>query len=127
MSMNCVLADAIARVKNAKLNDAAAVDILWSKQNWAVFQVLKNVGIVSDITQTGDKYAKRINVTLYASKIRELSCISTPGRSVHVKVTQIPRYKNGFGVIVISTSSGMMTGAEAKARGIGGKLMLRAF
>jgi small subunit ribosomal protein S8 len=129
MNMNCLLSDAIARIKNAKRNDRISVNVKWSSKTMNVLNVLKDNGVVvKDVAvQNIDNVKKEILVFLRNERLYELNVVSKPGYVKHVTKDKIPRPKNGFGVIVISTSSGMMTGAEAFRRGIGGKIMAYAF
>lgn len=134
MNMNCRLSDAITRIKNAKRNDYPCVKVLWSQKNYAVLSVLKENGIAVDrlevvsVDKEGSKLIEpELMVHLRRGKLHALKVLSTPGRVMHVNKKKIPVYKNHLGLVVVSTSSGMMTGAEATAKGIGGKLMVSAF
>lgn len=129
MNMNCIIADAVARIKNAKNNDQLYVEVLWSKHCFDVLRVLERAKVLRSVASNGATKPKnaRINVELHPDGFQEIKIDSKPGRIVHVTKGRIPRYKNGFGVVVISTSKGVMTGAEARAQSIGGKVILRAF
>lgn len=61
------------------------------------------------------------------SPITELSRISKPGRRVYVKVKDIPTVKQGRGLVIVSTSKGIMTGNEAKEQKLGGEIICRVY
>ena len=60
-------------------------------------------------------------------KITEIKRLSTPGRRYYVAAKDIPTVKSGRGLVIVSTSKGMMTGSEAKKVGIGGELICKVF
>lgn len=129
MNMNCIVADAIARINNAKNNDQLYVEVLWSKHCFDVLKVLERAKFLRSVTHNGAGKPKnaRINVELYPDGFQKMKIDSKPGRIVHATHDKIRPYKNGFGVVVMSTSKGVMTGSEAKAHNVGGKVILRAY
>ena len=61
------------------------------------------------------------------SVINEITRISKPGRRVYIKSTEIPKVKSGRGIVLISTSKGIMTGSEAVKAKLGGELLLKVY
>jgi small subunit ribosomal protein S8 len=129
MNINCIVSDSIARIKNAVNNDQLSVQVLCSKHCLEVLKLLERAKILRSVTRVDAPAPKdlRINIEMYSDGFQRLEMVSTPGRAVHVKKGEIPRYKNGFGVVVVSTSKGIMTGEDARKHGIGGKVLVRAF
>jgi len=68
-----------------------------------------------------------INAAGENSTINEIKRLSKPGRRVYVSADDIPKVKNGRGVILISTSKGVITGVEAKKQRLGGELLVSVF
>jgi small subunit ribosomal protein S8 len=61
------------------------------------------------------------------SPITEIARVSTPGRRLYVKSKEIPKIKRGRGIVVVSTSQGMMTGEEARTKRLGGELICKVY
>ena len=61
------------------------------------------------------------------STINEITRVSKPGRRVYVGASEIPKVKSGRGLVLISTSKGVMTGAEAAKAKLGGELLLKVY
>ena len=77
------------------------------------------------------KYIVPIEILFYlcysTSVINEITRISKPGRRVYIKSTEIPKVKSGRGIVLISTSKGIMTGSEAAKAKLGGELLLKVY
>ena len=71
--------------------------------------------------------AKMVGKTGEPAAITEITRVSKPGRRVYVKSAEIPKVKSGRGIVLISTSQGVMTGHEAARQKLGGELLLKVY
>lgn len=118
------IADMLTRLRNANLALHDTVEMPSSKMKQSVAQVLQDEGYISGYEVDG----RRLTVRLKYDKDRRrvLSGIrrdSKPGRRVYLASEDIPRVLGGMGVAVVSTSQGLLTGQEARRRGVGGELI----
>ena len=127
MIMTDPIADMLTRVRNALQARHETVEIPASKEKTAIAEILKNEGFITDFTVAGD-VKKTITITLkYGPNgekvISGLKRISKPGLRAYAKVASIPRVLNGLGIAIISTSEGMMTDKDARAKHVGGEVL----
>ena len=117
------IADMLTRIRNAHLALHKEVNVPRSKMKEALAAILKQEGYVEDVAVDGDV----ITITLKYQKgrpvITGLKRVSTPDRRVYVNSRQIPRVQNGLGICILSTSSGVMDGATAQDKKVGGELL----
>jgi len=99
------------------------------KQN--VAQLLADNGFVDKVEIIEEGFPKMLRVTVNKentnARITEISRISKPGRRSYVKADAIPTIMRGRGLVIVSTSKGVMTGAEAKKQRIGGELICKVY
>jgi small subunit ribosomal protein S8 len=97
----------------------------------SVAELLKSSNFVDDVKVEGEGITKELVVTINAehtnARITEIARLSKPGRRYYVRSQEIPVVKRGRGVVIISTSKGMMTGDEAKKAKIGGELICKVY
>ena len=122
------VADMLTRIRNAIQVRHELVVIPASKVKSAIAKLMKEQGFIADYDVSGDEPNTQINVKLrYYSEgepvITGLKRVSRPGLRVYVGRDEVPRYFGGLGVACISTSQGLLTGREAKQRGVGGELL----
>lgn len=127
MIMTDPIADMLTRIRNGIQARHEVVEIPANKEKLAIAKILKNEGFITDFKLDGD-VKKTITVTLkYGPNgekvISGLKRISKPGLRVYAKVDSIPRVLNGLGIAIISTSTGLMTDKEAKAKHVGGEVL----
>ncbi len=122
------VADMLTRVRNA--NQALHDQVLMpaSKLKAEIAKVLEAEGYIVGWEESGEGKDKTLLVKLKYDKSRRqvisgLRRISKPGRRVYVDRDEIPKVLGGMGVAVISTSQGLLTGQEARRRGIGGEVL----
>jgi len=125
------LADMITRIRNAIAVNKSELSLPHSKNKEQVAQILVANGFLAT-AKTSEVDKRRalsiiINEAGQSAKITEIDRLSKPGRRWYVGVSQIPVVKRGRGLVVISTSQGMMTGQQAKAKGLGGELICRVY
>ena len=128
MSMTDPIADMLTRIRNAVASKHRRVDMPTSKMKVEIARLLKQTSFITDYkTLETDDGKTLLRVTLkYAGGtpvIRELQRVSTPGLRQYVGAGEIPRVRNGLGVALLSTSQGLMTDREARAKRTGGELL----
>lgn len=126
MSFHDPISDFLTRLRNAIGRKHRFVDVINSKMIRAIIEVLRGEGFLGSSEVSEDnktvrvffRYTKEMDPVLH-----NLSVISTPGCCFYAKCVDVPYVLGGMGVVVVSTSQGVMTGKEAKKRKIGGKLI----
>ncbi len=126
------IADMLTRIRNAISAKHARVDIPGSKMKLEVARVLKEEGYINNFVTKGDKPKFVIRVFLRydakgVSSITHISRVSSPGRRVYVGATEIPKVLGGYGVNILSTSKGLMSGKNARRENIGGELIANIY
>lgn len=127
MVMTDPVADMLTRIRNANSQRHENVAIPASKLKADIAEILKREGFIKGYKIEGEGPIKNIVVALkYRGTervITDLKRISKPGLRVYAKVDEIPRVLNGLGVVILSTSKGVITDKEAKAQQIGGEVL----
>lgn len=124
------IADMLTRIRNAAAIDKQTTDIPYSKAKAALADVLRNHGYIAGYEITDDdKPVVRIQLheNGRANQITEIHRVSKPGRRVYTPANEIPSVLRGRGIVILSTSSGIMSGAEAHKHGVGGELMCKVW
>lgn len=127
MIMTDPIADMLTRIRNAVQARHDVVEVPANKEKIAIAKILKEEGFISNYSIDGD-VKKVITITLKYGPNNEkvingLRRISKPGLRAYAKVDSIPRVLNGLGIAIISTSHGLMTDKEAKAKHVGGEVI----
>lgn len=122
------VADMLTRIRNAAILGRTEVEVPYSNFKAAVADILQQTGYVDSVETTGEVF-KVLKLTLSKvgdqPKVKALARLSRPGRRLYAKAGQIPRPLSGRGLVIVSTSSGVMSGAEAKQKGLGGELICK--
>lgn len=125
------VADMLARIRNAIAVRKTEVSLPYSKFKEAVAISIKANGFLDDVSVSGEGVEKtltiKINDEAENARITEVKRLSKPGRRQYSFSSKIPKVKYGRGVVIVSTSQGLMTGAEAKAKGLGGELICEVY
>ena len=126
------IADMLTRIRNAIAANHSRVDVPGSKLKMEVARILKEEGYINNYVTKGEgvKYAIRIFLRYDAkgtSSITHLSRVSRPGRRVFVGATEIPRVLGGYGVNIVSTSKGLMSGKNARKENVGGEILAQIY
>ena len=121
------IADMLTRIRNAVQAHHETVDIPASKEKVEIAKILKNEGFITDFEVNGD-LKKTITITLKYTKgnqkvISGVKRISKPGLRIYAQADKLPRVLNGLGIAIISTSQGLLTDKEAKAKHVGGEVV----
>lgn len=127
MIMTDPIADMLTRIRNGLQARHEIVEIPANKEKLAIAEILKKEGFITDFSVDGET-KKTITITLkYGPNGEKVICglkrISKPGLRVYAKVDSIPRVLNGLGIAIISTSDGLITDKEAKAKHVGGEVL----
>jgi small subunit ribosomal protein S8 len=128
MSMTDPIADFLTRIRNASRAKHARVDIPASRIKGEIAKILREQGYVRDVkfVEDGKQGLLRIYLKYNESSgpvIEGLQRISKPGRRIYSKKGEIPRVLGGYGLVVLSTSQGILSGHEARQRGVGGEVL----
>ena len=125
------IADLLTRIRNASLVGKNEIRVPSSKLKVTIAKELKKAKYLSDVkvesTKPRDTLVITINQPGENANITEISRISKPGRRVYVAANDIPRVKNGRGMVLVSTSKGVISGNEAIKQRLGGELLLKVY
>ncbi|GEP20118.1 30S ribosomal protein S8 [Pediococcus argentinicus] len=128
MSMTDPIADFLTRIRNANMVRHESLEVPASKIKHDIAEILKNEGFIKDVEYIDDDKQGIIRVFLKYGKNNErvitgLKRISKPGLRSYVKSDEVPKVLNGLGIAIISTSQGVVTDKEARAKKIGGEVL----
>ena len=125
------VADLITRIRNAVMVGKNEILVPTSKLKAGVVDVLKKNGYISDYEIVEGTPRGMLKVTINEpganAKINEISKISKPGRRVYSSADELPTIKSGRGLVIVSTSKGLMTGKEAKKNRLGGEILVKVW
>ncbi|AMV61143.1 SSU ribosomal protein S8p (S15Ae) [Pediococcus damnosus] len=128
MSMTDPIADFLTRIRNANMVRHESLEVPASKIKRDIAEILKNEGFIKNIEYVDDDKQGIIRVFLKYGKNKErvitgLKRISKPGLRSYVKADDVPKVLNGLGIAIISTSEGVITDKEARAKKVGGEVL----
>lgn len=125
------IADMLTRIRNAISAGKSTIVLPHSNAKERVAKILADNGFLQSIRVSGKGIDKILEIDIFSEgtnpTINEISRVSTPGRRIYAKATDIPSVKHGRGIVVISTSGGVMTGEEAKAKRLGGEIICKVY
>ena len=125
------IADLITRIRNAIMVGKNEILVPTSKLKAQVVEVLKKNGYVAEYEVIEGAPRGVLKVTINEpgtiAKINEISKVSKPGRRVYSAAEDLPVIKSGRGMIIVSTSKGLMTGREAKKNRLGGEILVKVW
>jgi small subunit ribosomal protein S8 len=133
MAMNDTIADMLTRIRNGITVQRSYVDILASRVNRAVAEVLQREGYILEVRDVLDRRghpALRVRLKYDHDGdpvISQIGRVSRPGRRVYRGVREIPKVLNGLGISVVSTSQGVMSDREARSAGVGGEILCEIY
>lgn len=120
------IADMLTRIRNAARAGHTSVALPSSKLKEAVARVLQSTGYLSRVEVTPGIPATLTLEIRYHGKepvLLEVTRVSKPGKRTYVGWQEIPRVKNGYGIAVLSTPQGIMSGEEARKKKVGGEFI----
>ncbi|HMQ09370.1 MAG TPA: 30S ribosomal protein S8 [Candidatus Nanoperiomorbaceae bacterium] len=125
------IADLLTRIRNAIAVGKNEVRLPSSKLKVTVAKELVRTGYLADVKVEKQSPRDELVVTIYRDgenpTITEIARVSKPGRRVYASANDIPRVKSGRGVMLVSTSKGVMTGSEAFKQRLGGELICKVY
>ena len=125
------IADLLTRIRNAALVGKTEIRVPTSKLKKVVAEQLVKNKYLADVKQEEGKPRGTLVVTLAKDgencPITEIARVSKPGRRVYVAASDIPKVKQGRGIVLVSTSKGVMTGGEAVKQKLGGEVLLKVY
>ena len=125
------VADLLTRIRNAKMVGKNEVRVPASKMKQVIAEQLKANGYLEAVKLEESKPRNTLVITINKegenSTIHEITRLSKPGRRVYVKSAEIPKVKSGRGIVLVSTSKGVITGQEAIKQKLGGELLLKVY
>ncbi len=127
MTVSDPIADFLTRLRNAAGVKKPVFDVPYSKMKGELVRILKREGYIADYElDTTGKFPVLHVQNKFVNKVAAvagLKRVSKPGLRKYVNSTEIPRVLGGMGIAILSTSSGVMTGQEAKRKNVGGELL----
>lgn len=129
MSVTDPIADMLTCIRNATIAKKRWVVVPSSNMKRSIAEVMKRESYVRDLEEVKEGPQGKLKVYLKydrgnRSVISRLVRVSKPGRRTYVKGGEVPRVLGGLGMAILSTSAGLMTDKEARAKGLGGEWVL---
>ena len=125
------IADMLTRIRNAINVRKGEVLLPHSKLKQSVAELLKSSGFLNDVKVVDASVGKTLKIVINSdgqnARITEIVRLSKPGRREYKGAKEIPIVMRGRGIVIVSTSKGLMTGNEAKKQGIGGELICKVY
>ncbi|ATP42193.1 MULTISPECIES: 30S ribosomal protein S8 [Solibacillus] len=128
MTMTDPIADMLTRIRNANMVRHEKLEVPASNVKKEIAEILKREGFVRDVEYVEDNKQGIIRIFLKYGKDNErvitgLKRISKPGLRVYAKTNEVPKVLNGLGIALVSTSQGLLTDKEARAKKAGGEIL----
>lgn len=122
------IADMLTRIRNAQAVKKSEVLIPFSLLKFEIAKILKHEDYIVEFEKIEEGKFPQLKIILKynenkAPAISNIKRISKPGLRIYISKNKIPRVLNNLGLVIISTSQGLMTGKEAKRKGIGGEIL----
>lgn len=126
---NDPIADLLTRIRNAKTSRKSVVVMPHSKLKEQVAKILKSNKFIEDVTvaKSGDFKSLEITLSTDPDTLTSLIRISKPGRRVYTAAKDIPLVLGGRGLVIVSTSGGVMSGRDARKANLGGELICKVW
>ncbi len=128
MTMSDPVADMLTRIRNANMVRHEKLEVPASNMKREIAEILKREGFVRDVEFVKDNKQGIIRIFLKYGQNEErvitgLKRISKPGLRVYAKTNEVPKVLNGLGIALVSTSHGILTDKEARAKQVGGEVV----
>jgi small subunit ribosomal protein S8 len=123
------IADMLTRIRNSSAAHRSEVKIPYSKVKFTIAKIMEKSGYVGNVAVNDETHELTVALryddrTPFFVSIKR---VSKPGRRTYVKTDALPTVRSGNGLAIISTSQGMMTNLEAKARKLGGEVVCEIY
>ena len=128
MVMTDPIADLLTRIRNANMVRHEKLEVPASNLKKEIAEILKREGFIRDVEYVEDNKQGIIRIFLKYGKDNErvitgLKRISKPGLRVYAKTDEVPKVLNGLGIALVSTSQGLLTDKEARAKQVRGEIL----
>ena len=132
MNLSDPVGDLLARIRNGQQARMSAIRSPSSKLRRNLLEVLKREGFIRGYSSHEMRPGiteLEIELKYYDGQpvIQEIKRVSKPGRRVYSKIKELPRFRNGLGVTILSTPRGVMSDSEARDANVGGEVLCRIF
>ncbi len=126
------ISDMLTRIRNAQMAGHKEVAMPFSKLKLAIAKILEEKNFIESVAKEGEDTASKVLIQLKYENIsnnkkvpviRGIRRVSREGQRIYVKKNEIKTVKSGYGISVVSTSRGVMTGEEARKKGLGGEVI----
>lgn len=126
------ISDMLTRIRNAQMAGHKEVDMPFSKLKLAIAKILEEKNFIESVSKEGEDIAMKVHIELKYENIsnnkkvpviRGIRRVSREGQRIYVKKNEIKSVKSGYGISVVSTSHGVMTGEDARKKGLGGEVI----
>src|SRR3989344_5758567 len=124
------IANMLVQIKNAQAAGHETVTFPYSSIKFAIANILRDKGFIDEIEKKNKKGNKtefpyltlKIKYTDGVGAINGIRLVSNPSRRIYARTTDLKPIKSGYGVALVSTSKGLMSGDEARKAGLGGEV-----
>jgi small subunit ribosomal protein S8 len=128
MNISDPIADMLTRIRNASRARHLEVAVPASRTKREIARILRDEGFIADVREDREGPEQVLHIMLKyvdgkAPVVSGLKRISKPGLRVYARKTDIPRVLGGLGIVIVSTSQGIMTGAQARKAQLGGEVL----
>jgi len=128
MNISDPIADMLTRIRNASRARHTEVLLPASRTKREIARILVDEGFIAGVSEEKDGTMQMLRLTLKyvdgkAPVVSGLKRISKPGLRVYAGKTEIPRVLGGLGIVIVSTSKGIMTGQQARSAQLGGEIL----
>jgi small subunit ribosomal protein S8 len=122
------IADMLTRIRNAQAVKKSEVSLPFSKLKFELAKILKHENYLESVEKQEEAKFPQLKIVLKYDEnnqpaISNIRRVSKPGKRIYVSKNKIPIVLNNLGILIISTSSGLMTNKEAKRKGVGGEIL----
>lgn len=123
------IADMLTRIRNGLSANKTMVVVPYSKIKLSIAKILESNGYITGVKENKNGAFVTLEINLVGSpkKINTITRVSKPGRRLYTPKSEIPSVLGGRGIVIISTPSGIMTGSEARKKGVGGELICTVY
>jgi small subunit ribosomal protein S8 len=128
MATSDPIGDMLTRIRNANRINAKAVNVKRSKVCLGIAGVLRDEGYIQDFVTVDDDNQGEIRIHLKRGErgemvLQDCQRVSTPGRRVYRGSTELPKVIDGLGIVIVSTSAGVMSDRQCRAKKVGGEVL----
>jgi len=118
------ISDLLVRIRNTSLIKKSEIEMPYSKMKEAILTILKEEGFVKDFNIFEQDSLKYLKISIARDKFpTHIKQISRPGQRIYSRSKDIPKPLRGFGLVIVSTPKGVISGKQAAKTGVGGELI----